>query len=283
MNRNYPTRLETYNLESLSERYFESSLPRNWRSQKVYSDYGIDLRVDIYDNNQVKGFEFLVQLKASKTASKNNTEKIRLKLTTYNHLLNKLQVVLLVKYIEDINEAFWILLKDIPQPNQSQKYFTVHIPKNNTLSTFSWENFETHVQQITIDKLTTREQIEQMRLKFQDYLCPFCGSMLSSRISAPADSSQDYWDDREEFTCGFQRFGNIIETPCPRDPNFPKIDDYQFNFVYNENEPILKWCCTAIGKTEMSRKFHLGIGYGRTKEESKIQLLEKYNRYTGKD
>ena len=279
MNRSYPRRLDTHNLESLSERFFESSLPRNWKSQKISNDYGIDLKVDIFENNQATGLEFLVQLKASARTSKDEVERIRLKLSTYNHLVNKLQVVLIVKYIEYTNEAYWVLLRDIPQPEQSQKSFTVHISKTNTLSTISWSDFENHVRQVTRDKLTTREQIVQLKKDIQEYSCPFCGSMLSSRINAPANSMQDHWDDRETFLCGFQRFGSIIEIPCPSDPKFPRIENYEFEFIHFEDEPTFKWQCIAHGKTEMARKFNLGIGYGKTQNKAMKQLLDKYRRY----
>jgi len=282
MNRRYPTRPYTHNLETVSERFFESSLPNDWVSERVSNDYGVDLRVDIVEDNRATGLEFLVQLKSSKRATNDQLERIRLNLTTYNHLVNKLQVVILVKYVEETNEAYWILLRDVPPPEQTQKSFTVYIPKANTLSKISWLGIKNHVRQVTKDKLTTREQIEQIRMEFKDYLCPFCGSELTSRIDAPADPLEDHWDVRESFSCGFQRFGNFVEQPCPSDPHFPRFEDYELHFSHNPEEPILKWQCIAVGKTNMARKLRLDIGFGETQDDARNQIIENYERYANK-
>jgi hypothetical protein len=282
MKRRYPLRPEPHNLQTLSERFFENCLPRDWVSETIKNDYGVDLRVDIFEDGRATGLEFLVQLKSSKRAANDQLEKIRLNLTTYNHLVNKLQVVMLVKYIEETNEAYWILLRDVPPPEQMQKTFTVYIPKANALSKISWLSVKNHVRQVTKDKLTTREQIEQIRKQFKDYLCPFCGSELTSRIDAPADPFEDDWDARESFSCGFQRFGNFVEQPCPNDPHFPRIEDYELHFSHNPEEPILKWQCFAVGKTDMARKLRLDIGFGQTQDDAKNQIIESYERYAKK-
>lgn len=159
----YPIRPNSHNLEALSERFFEQSLPRNWTSDKPSNDYGVDLRVDIFEDDQATGLEFLVQLKSSQNASEMETETITLRIETYNHLWDRLQVVMLVKYIEAINEAYWLLMKDIPEPNQEQRTFTVHIPKENTLSTIDWNEIQEYVRQVTSDKLAAQRAKQQQQ------------------------------------------------------------------------------------------------------------------------
>ena len=61
----YPQRSNTHQLEELSERFFINSLPRNWRSEKPVGDYGVDLQVDIFENDNATGLELLIQLKSS--------------------------------------------------------------------------------------------------------------------------------------------------------------------------------------------------------------------------
>lgn len=282
MNQRYPTRTNTHNLETLSERFFQNALPRNWVAQRLSNDYGVDLKVDIFEGTQATGLEFLVQLKSSERASESQMERIRLELKTYNHLANKLQVVMLVKYVEELNEAYWLLLLDVPPPKQGRKTFTVHLPKENTLSTIPWKKIESHVGRVTRDKLTTREQIEQMRKDFQEYLCPFCGSELDSRVDAPADLSQDHWDVRETFSCGFQRFGNELERPCPNDPDFPDFEDYDLKLIHRPEEPVFKWQGIAFGKTNMARELRLDIGVGETQDDVIKQIRESYHRYAKK-
>lgn len=65
MIRAFPIRSESHQIEEISERFFRDSLPRNWTAEKPSNDYGVDLRVDMFELNQVTGLELLVQLKAS--------------------------------------------------------------------------------------------------------------------------------------------------------------------------------------------------------------------------
>jgi hypothetical protein len=152
----YPMRPESHNLEDLSKRHFVNSLPRDWTHHTPSEDYGIDLRVDIFENGLASGLELLIQLKSSQKACNGTSETVRLRVSTYNHLWDKLQVVMLIKFIEEANEAYWLLLKDVPAPNQEQQTFTVHIPKQNTLSNIDWNAIREYVRQVQHEKLQVR-------------------------------------------------------------------------------------------------------------------------------
>ncbi len=158
MNRAFPRRHNNHNLETLSERYFIRSLPRDWASVKDANDYGVDLRVDIFENGDAIGLELLVQLKSSTNATEGSTETFRMNVSTDHYLSEKIQVVMIVKYVEETNEAYWILLRDIPMPNADQKTFTVHIPKHNALSTIDWDAIREHIRQVMHRKMSQREQ-----------------------------------------------------------------------------------------------------------------------------
>jgi hypothetical protein len=116
------------------------------------ADYGVDVRVDIFENDEVTGLELLVQLKASNSPSESEDETIKLGTATYSYLWDKVQVVLLVKYVEADNEAYWLLLGDVPEPNQRHKTFTVRIPKANRLSTIDWQQIQNYVRDVTNGK-----------------------------------------------------------------------------------------------------------------------------------
>lgn len=155
----YPQRPESHQLEELSKRFFMQCLPKNWCAEKPASDYGVDLKVDIFEESHASGLELLVQLKSSQaTISSKDYETISIEISTYNHLRDKLQVVLLVKYIESENEAFWVLLYDVPEPNQSQKTFTIRIPKRNRLSSIDWNQIQEYVREVTRGKLESRRR-----------------------------------------------------------------------------------------------------------------------------
>lgn len=158
MTPNYPQRIESHQLEEISKRFFNQCLPRNWTSEIPDHDYGIDLKVDIYDEQNSTGMELLIQLKASTSATPQEYETIILKRSTYNYLWDKLQVVMLVKYVEEENKAYWQLLSNIPEPDQEQESFTIRIPKKNDLSSINWRRIHDYVKMITIKKLYVRQR-----------------------------------------------------------------------------------------------------------------------------
>jgi hypothetical protein len=150
----FPTRPNAHQLEELSERFFRSSLPRNWTCERpAAGDYGVDLRVELFEDDRATGREFLVQLKSSAERSGNDTEVVELKVTTYNYLRDKLSVVILVKFIESDNEAYWLFLRDVPSPAAHHKTFSVHIPRTNRLSADPWPVIQDHVHLVTRKKL----------------------------------------------------------------------------------------------------------------------------------
>lgn len=142
---NFPERPANHQLEEQSRRFFRAQLPPAWICNDAGADYGADLRVGLVTNGRVNGQEFLVQIKASATPSNGATTGIRLRRSTYNYLFNHLLVVLLVKYVAPENEAYWLLLKDVPPPPARQRTFTVRIPRQNRLSTNPWPQIEQHV------------------------------------------------------------------------------------------------------------------------------------------
>lgn len=161
----FPIRSQSHQLEESSERFFRDCLPRNWTVEKPANDYGVDLRVDLFEGNQATGLELLVQLKSSEASIEGESEIVRLRVATYNLLSNKLQVAMIVKFIDSDKEAYWILFKDIPSPSQDQKTFTVHIPKANRLSAISWPDIQEYVRGVTDRKLAAMrvQQIEGRR------------------------------------------------------------------------------------------------------------------------
>lgn len=99
-----------------------------------------------------------MQLKASAKPTGDKTETVRLKTTTYNLIWDKLQVAILIKYVESEGEAYWLLFKDIPPPSQRQETFTIHIPKENRISMIRWHDIQTYVRSVTDKKLAARSR-----------------------------------------------------------------------------------------------------------------------------
>ena len=159
----FPRRSDSHQLDEISERFLRNNLPRGWTSEKPQHDYGVDLRIDIFEDGAATGLELLIQLKASAKPGKGDAELVRLKTTTFNHLRSKLQVVMLVKYVEQTNEAYWLLLKDVGAPPDNQGTFTVHVPKTNRLSLIDWSAIQVHVRNVTSIKLAAMRRAALQR------------------------------------------------------------------------------------------------------------------------
>jgi hypothetical protein len=151
-----PQRPQNHIREELSVRFFNSCLPENWVSHKPQNDYGIDLIVDLFDGTDASGLELLIQLKSTGESNDSESESQVLNTSTYNLLKIKLQVVMIVKYVVPDNEAYWILLKDVPNPNQDHESLTIHIPKENKLSEINWDRIKEYVRGVTDRKIAAQ-------------------------------------------------------------------------------------------------------------------------------
>jgi hypothetical protein len=82
-----------------------------------------------------------------------DSESQTFKVSTYNYLWDNLRVVMVIKFIESENEAYWILLKDVQSPNQGNETFTLHLPRQNRLSTLNWATIVDYIRNVTDRKL----------------------------------------------------------------------------------------------------------------------------------
>lgn len=121
-------------------------------------------------------------------------------------------------------------------------------------------------------------ELDAAREELLKYRCPYCGAPMSIRVDAPTDPDEKDWDVREIFECGFTQLGCYLEKPCPSDPRFPKLDEYELRFHKSPGETHSMWQCYAFGRTDMARRIDLWHGAGRTKKEAKQQVLEQYAR-----
>ena len=153
MTESYPQRHASHTLENRSENYLRNKLPQDWVVHRISNDYGQDLQIEIVENGKLTGLEFIVQLKASNKPTGLYFETIRVRLSTYNYLKSKLGIVLLIKYVEEKDEAYYCFLRDIPKPNPEQQEFTVRIPLANRISDKTWEIVVNRIRGITSWKL----------------------------------------------------------------------------------------------------------------------------------
>jgi hypothetical protein len=151
----FPIRPNNHILETKSSNFFKNCLPQEWSVNKFENDYGQDLYIEISEEFKMKGLGLIIQLKASQTSDiEKDYVTISLSTSTYNYLRNKLDVVMLVKYIEDTNQAYWLLLKKVvPPADTQQESFTIRVPRENNLQKINWDDIVDYVRQVAAKKL----------------------------------------------------------------------------------------------------------------------------------
>jgi hypothetical protein len=118
-----------------------------------------------------------------------------------------------------------------------------------------------------------QNEIEELRTELADYQCPTCGSAIVGQEFIEFDERSS--GVVETFECGYST-GGWQERPCPRDPRFPKLDDYDLQ-ITQQNDRTHKYACHPQPKTEMARAVHLPTGMGRTEDEAREYVIEQYN------
>lgn len=138
-----PNNHRNHQLERLSEIYFDSIFPTTWIKNKFQIDYGTDYNCEIAReiDNGVTGMNFTVQMKGKETES--NLGEITVsgvKRSTINRWLNRLEPTMIVVYLEDEKEAYWIWFENnTVDLTHDYKTFTIKLPRANRLSQISWK------------------------------------------------------------------------------------------------------------------------------------------------
>jgi len=136
-------RPKSHIIEDQSKAICRSLLPSEWICRDLPSDYGVDMEVEIVDDNVVTGKRLWFQLKGTKSvdlrceyvAFETDTKLLEYSLRCDFPLL--LAVVDIMK-----KEAYWLPLRDEIESNlevknpkwRHQKYVTVRIPLSNRFS-----------------------------------------------------------------------------------------------------------------------------------------------------
>jgi hypothetical protein len=127
-----------------------------------------------------------------------------------------------------------------------------------------------------------REDLEHTKEQLQEYRCPFCDAAISSTGQAPVDDEQKHWDTYTSFECGHETFGGFTQSPCPSDPKFPALHDYDLQFHESRGATYVQWICSVFPKTKMARQLHIMDGVGSTREEAEQRLRDNYARRSKK-
>jgi len=106
------------------------------------------------------------------------------------------------------------------------------------------------------------EEISILKSRIDE--CPHCGAELTA-LSV---------DDEElrVYGCGYST--GLREHPCPFDPDFPTLDDYELRTKHFPERKM--WLCFPEPKTEMAEKLKLDIMKGRSEGEAILGVHKAY-------
>ena len=123
-----------------------------------------------------------------------------------------------------------------------------------------------------IQKLEELEdELDATRDDLSRYRCPHCNSELVAAGSYPIDEHGD--GDYEQFSCGYGLRDGHVESLCPKDPNFPRFEDFE---LMMHQEKSGEWICWAKPKTPYAGLIGLGTSPGRTQEEAQRRVKAQY-------
>ena len=136
---NLPQRTSSHILESKSINDAINCFPDDWIVRRLDIDYGLDLNVEIVEDNQVTGLNFSVQLKATSKKTSEDSVPIVLKKTTIHYMKQKLEPIMIIAYVDEEKESYWSWIRDFEiDLEKDQKSYTINIPKRNKLKQTEW-------------------------------------------------------------------------------------------------------------------------------------------------
>jgi hypothetical protein len=159
--------------------------------------------------------------------------------------------------------AFQILKEVRPDIYQSQPRSRLEKLANGK----ALEELQTEIERI-------KEELKHTKQELSQFQCPFCQAPIIEQIPIPLDPLQKDWDTREVYQCGHEVIAGQTRRPCPSDPSFPKLSEYEFRTEYYP-EPGC-WYCRLEPKTQGARLLSFDWVVGRTEDEAKQMMVEQY-------
>lgn len=122
-----PGRPREHVLEEESCIALRALLSAEWTVEAVRCDYGLDARVEVFQNGRATGLAFWAQLKATDTPDLRRALSVGFETTTLNYLSVQADPVLLVRYHAPMRRLFgtWLHRHDIRLKRAGQKTATV--------------------------------------------------------------------------------------------------------------------------------------------------------------
>ena len=180
-----PARPRQHELDTEAVRYISSQLPSAWPHQEIprVSDYGKDLRVEIFENNRATAMEFVIQIKGHERFRMVNGDQSRngSKSLTLNYYERSSSPVLLAVYSAQEKQAKYLWIRpyirkvlDVEKPDWRQlagdSTITLHVPLGNHFDHLTHRAFLSHVESEHANRLMQSGGIPCSALQLQGHI-----------------------------------------------------------------------------------------------------------------
>lgn len=159
----------------------------------------------------------------------------------------------LLKKIGILDKDIELLSKDYAKNEQELIQKVEELEKTNQ----ELENLKKQVER-------TNELLDEASYYKEQFACPHCGAEVTT-IAGEDEEVRFY-------SCGLA-WGPSYNHPCPHDPDFPKLEEYEL--VTRQNAPDI-WWCSPKPKTKMARMLTLDSKTGKTEEEARQNVMKDY-------
>jgi tetratricopeptide (TPR) repeat protein len=122
-----PMRPRAHVVEEESLQAFRSVLPAEWTVARIQADYGIDARVDIFEQGAATGLAFSAQIKGTDEPDLRRALKAKVDVTALTYMSAQADPVLLVRYHAPTGRLYgrWLHHKDIILKRKEQKTYVI--------------------------------------------------------------------------------------------------------------------------------------------------------------
>ena len=128
---------------------------------------------------------------------------------------------------------------------------------------------------------TLEDELENVKYELSEYRCPHCQAPLIERTIIEPEPDFGGGGLGEDFACGYRTLDDDELSPCPSDPTFPTLEEYEFQTigtpVRSDQGAVVGYFCELKPKTKNARRLRLDSAFGETKELAEQKLIKLYD------
>lgn len=124
-----------------------------------------------------------------------------------------------------------------------------------------------NVAELSEQMKKANEILDEYEYLKEQFSCPHCGAETTTL------ADDGYGSVYTAYACGHSFSGSDERSPCPHDPEFPSLDEYEFELRQHGDS----WFCAPKPVTKNANKLTLHGSWAKTQEEARTSVVGQYN------